>query len=938
MRTLFQAATVAGVAAELGDADDARTPLSARERPAEIPLSPAQQRLWFLNRLGDSGGQYNLPVALRLSGTLDVKALELAFADVLARHESLRTVFPDTDGQPRQEILPTADAQPELHITSLAEEDLADALARATAARFDLATQIPIRVHLFQLAPDEYVLHVTIHHIAGDGWSMAPLSRDLSTAYAARCAGTAPEWQPLPVQYADYTLWQREVLGEESDPDSVLARQIAYWRTALADAPEELALPTDRPRPARPTHRGADVPVRLDAATHQRLLTLAQSTDSSLFMVLQAGLAALLTRHGAGTDIPIGSPIAGRTDVMLDDLVGFFVNTLVLRTDTSGDPTFRELLDRVRETDLAAYAHQDLAFERLVEILNPSRSLARHPLFQVFLSLHNNPEPELDLGGIRATSHTVPIEHARFDLTVELVEAHDGRGNPSGVTGRLEFARDLFDEGSARRLADGLVRLLEAVATDPETAIGGIEILSQAERGLVLQDWNDTGREVAPGTLPGMFEAQAARTPDTVAVVFQDQSLTYAELDARANRWAHTLRTHGVREGSFVAIAAQRSLELVTALYAVTKAGAAYVPVDPEYPAERIGWILQDAQPTLILTTTEVADSLPDNKLPRLLLDTTDVCDQPATAPVRTLPDSAAAYVIFTSGSTGRPKGVVIPHTGIHNRLAWMQHTYPLDATDRVLQKTPSGFDVSVWEFFWPLQTGATLVLARPGGHKDPAYLTRLIRDQHITTAHFVPSMLQAFLTEPTTPHCTGLRQVICSGEALPTDTVTRFHHLLPHTQLHNLYGPTEASVDVTAHTTNPTTPTPPASPSAHPSGTPAPTSSTPPCAPYPSASPASSTSPASNSPTATPTAPTSPPNASPPTPTAPPASACTAPATSPAGPPTANSNTTAAPTTRSNSAASASNSAKSKPPSPPTTPSPRPPFWSGRTSPATNA
>ncbi|WP_344599126.1 condensation domain-containing protein, partial [Streptomyces violaceusniger] len=350
VRTLFQAATVAGVAAELGDADDARTPLSARERPAEIPLSPAQQRLWFLNRLGDSGGQYNLPVALRLSGTLDVKALELAFADVLARHESLRTVFPDTDGQPRQEILPTADAQPELHITSLAEEDLADALARATAARFDLATQIPIRVHLFQLAPDEYVLHVTIHHIAGDGWSMAPLSRDLSTAYAARCAGTAPEWQPLPVQYADYTLWQREVLGEESDPDSVLARQIAYWRTALADAPEELALPTDRPRPARPTHRGADVPVRLDAATHQRLLTLAQSTDSSLFMVLQAGLAALLTRHGAGTDIPIGSPIAGRTDVMLDDLVGFFVNTLVLRTDTSGDPTFRELLDRVRET------------------------------------------------------------------------------------------------------------------------------------------------------------------------------------------------------------------------------------------------------------------------------------------------------------------------------------------------------------------------------------------------------------------------------------------------------------------------------------------------------------------------------------------------------------------------------------------------------------
>ncbi|WP_370422149.1 non-ribosomal peptide synthase/polyketide synthase [Streptomyces sp. QH1-20] len=806
VRNLFQAPTVAGIAALIGSADEARTPLRAVERPAEIPLSPSQNRLWFLNRLEDAGGNYNLPVALRIEGTLNVEALKAAFTDVVSRHESLRTVFPETDGMPRQEIVPGSYVRLELHTTAVAEEDLERELTRAASAPFDLATQIPIRVHLFQLAPEAHVLLVTLHHIAGDGWSMTPLSRDLSAAYAARCAGTAPEWQPLPVQYADYTLWQREVLGDEDDPDSVVARQIAYWRENLADCPEELPLPTDRSRSARPTRSGADVPVRLDAATHQRLLAVSQESGSSLFMTLQAGVAALLTRYGAGTDVPIGSPIAGRTDAALDDLVGFFVNTLVLRTDTSGDPSFRELLGRVRETDLAAYAHQDLAFERLVELLNPSRSLARHPLFQVFLSLHNDARSALDLDGVRATDHAVPLHDARFDLMFELVETMDDRGAPAGVEGRLEYARDLFDEVTARRLADGLVRLLQTVADDPDVSMGAVAVQSAADRERVIRGWNTTTREIAAGTLPDMFEDQVARTPDATAVVFEGRTLSYAELNARSNRLAHALVERGVRTGDFVAVAAPRSLELVTALHAVLKAGAAYVPVDPDYPAERIACILEDARPAMVLTTTAVADRLPGDGVPTVLLDTPEgaAAGLPEANPARDLLANAPAYVIFTSGSTGRPKGVVVGHEGIHNRLAWGQGTFPLDATDRVLQKTPSGFDISVWEFFWPLRTGATLVLARPEGHKDPAYLADLIQDERITTAHFVPSMLQAFLAEPAAGDCTGLRRVICSGEALPSDTVQRFHRLLPGVELHNLYGPTEASVEVTAHTCEP--------------------------------------------------------------------------------------------------------------------------------------
>ncbi|MFF5128694.1 amino acid adenylation domain-containing protein [Streptomyces syringium] len=802
LRRVFEAPTVAGVAEQLGGARGARRPLTAAARPEIIPLSAAQNRLWFLNQLGRQDAVYNEAVAIRLHGRPDVPALHAALNDVVARHESLRTVYPEFAGEARQLILEPGAATVALPVEPVTPATLPTALAETARHGFDLGTEIPVRARLLTLTEDEHVLQLVVHHIACDGWSVTPFTRDLSTAYAARRAGEAPTWQPLPVQYADYVLWQRDVLGDADDRDSELAGQLRYWSETLAGLPEEVPLPTDRQRPATATYEGGRVTFRLSPDTQDKLRALAAANGASMFMLAQAGVAALLTRYGAGTDIPVGSLIAGRTDAALDDLVGFFVNTLVLRTDTSGDPTFRELLGRVRETDLAAYAHQDLSFERLVEALNPTRSLARHPLFQTALDVQSGDTSRLELAGLDADSELMDTGSARFDLFFRLVEENASDGSAAGIAGRLEFARDLFDEGSARRLAEGLVGLLEAVAADPGVSIGAVEVQSAAERGLVVEGWNATGREMAAGTLPRAFEAQVARTPDATAVVFEGECLSYAELDARANRLAHELVARGVTGGDFVAVAAPRSLELMVALYAVVKAGAAYVPVDPDYPAERIGWILEDARPALLLTTVEVAPALPKTGVPTLLLDTADgiAADRPDTAPERVVPENAAAYVIFTSGSTGRPKGVVVGHEGIHNRLEWMQDTYRLDASDRVLQKTPSGFDVSVWEFFWALRTGATLVLARPEGHKDPAYMARLIQDENITTVHFVPSMLQAFLADPAAGDCTNLRRVICSGEALPADAVQRFHDLLPGVELHNLYGPTEASVDVTAH------------------------------------------------------------------------------------------------------------------------------------------
>jgi hypothetical protein len=567
------------------------------ERPAEIPLSYAQRRLWFLDRLeggGEGAGSatYVIPLAVRLKGELDRAALLAALQDVVERHESLRTIFPERHGVPRQEILPASGVRVGLAIERVSAGSVAEALSLAAGRGFDLSREVPLRAHLFELSLDEHVVLLVLHHIAGDGWSLGPLGRDLSRFYDARRSGVSAGLEPLSVQYADYTLWQRAVLGEESDGGSAIARQLSFWTQTLRGVPDQIDLPSDRSRPAVSSYRGGSVGLELSAELHRGLLKLSRGSGASLFMALQAGLVALLTRLGAGEDIAIGSPIAGRTDSALDDLVGFFVNTLVLRTDSSGNPRFRELLGRVRTTNLLAYSHQDVPFERLVEVVNPARSLSRHPLFQVMLAFQNEASPGLALSGLQASDEPVAMASAKFDLSVSLSERRDAAGGAAGIVGVLEYSSDLFDRGSVAALGERLLRLLEGAVSGPERAIGSLEILSGSERRRILSLWNASEHAVAPSTLPALFAAQAQRTPDAVAVVYEERRLSYAALEAHSNQLAHHLRGLGVGPETVVGLCVERSVEMVIGLLGILKAGGAYLPLDPGYPVERLSFML----------------------------------------------------------------------------------------------------------------------------------------------------------------------------------------------------------------------------------------------------------------------------------------------------------------------------------------------------------
>uniref|UniRef100_UPI00083133A4 non-ribosomal peptide synthetase n=1 Tax=Actinomadura macra TaxID=46164 RepID=UPI00083133A4 len=750
-----------------------------------IPLSFAQRRLWLLAQLEGSSRTYNSVIAMELHGPVDVAALGIALRDVVERHESLRTVFPAVDGEPHQRILDPRDLDWELEVRQVEAADVPDAVARAGQHVFDLSVAVPVRAVLLQVSADEHVMLMVLHHIATDAWSHRPLARDVATAYAARSRGEAPAWEPLPVQYADYALWQRELLGEESDPGSRMSVQVGYWRRALSGIPEELTLPTDRPRPAVAGYRGHREPFQIPVEVHWRLVELARGEGVTLFMVLQTALAVLLSRLGAGTDIPLGSAVAGRTDEGLDDLVGFFVNTLVIRADLAGDPQFREALSRVRRTTLDAFAHQDVPFERLVEELAPTRSLARHPLFQVMLVLQNTGAVSLDLAGVTARPLPSHLPVAKFDVEMVLEETFDDRGRPAGLDGTVIGAEDLFDPPSVARIARWFTQVLNVVTAVPDVRLHAVEVLSEDERSQVLVEWNDTAAELEPGTLPDLVEAQARRSPDAVAVVFEGIELTYAELDARADRLARHLIERGVGAESLVAVALERGVELVVALLGVLKSGAAYLPVNPEDPADRIALLLEDAAPALVLDDPEAVArwSVPDG----------------GGRAARPIDGRSAAYVIYTSGSTGRPKGVLVSHQSVANRVLWMRGHHRIGAGDRVMQKTPTVFDVSVWEFWCTLISGAALVVARPGGHRDPGYVAGLVREQGVSVLHFVPSMLEAFLLHPDVGELPSLRQVVCSGEALPLGVQSRFFATFDDVALHNLYGPTEAAVDVTA-------------------------------------------------------------------------------------------------------------------------------------------
>ncbi|MFD9865440.1 amino acid adenylation domain-containing protein, partial [Streptomyces alboflavus] len=742
-----------------------------------IPLSFAQRRLWFIHRFEGPSATYNIPLVLRLTGALDVDAMRAAIGDVVERHESLRTLIAEApDGTPHQQIVPLSEASFDVPLMDVPADEWRAAVAKAAAHTFDLGVEIPVRATLFRTDPQEHVLVLVLHHIAGDGESAAPLARDISAAYTARRTNGTPDWPELPIRYVDYTLWQQELLGDEGDPESLLAQQFAYWRDELDGVPQPMPLPIDRPRPPAAGYHGGSVSFTVGAEVLARVERLAKDRGASVPMVLQSALAVLLGAHGSGDDITMGSPIAGRTEEGLADMVGFFLNTWVLRVDLSGNPTFEQVLDQVKDKALTAYDNQDAPFERLVELLNPDRSTAYHPLFQVMFAWQEG-WPSFALPGLQVELEQVPTETAKFDLSFNLSAVTvDGRRE---VRGTIEYATELFERGTAQAMAERFARVLHLLTAEPDRPLHALSVMDQDEQRRVLGGGFGEHRVLRDGTLAGGFEEQVERTPERTALVFEGESMTYRELDAQANRLAHWLLERGAGAETFVAIRMPRSFDLLVAILGVLKSGAAYLPIEVDQPTERVEYILSDAAPVLLL------EELPD----------ISECDDDNPG-VEVLPEHAA-YMIYTSGSTGGPKGVVVPNQSIMNRLEWGHGEYGLTEQHRMLLKTSVGFDVSVPEIFWPLLVGAVLVVARPDGHRDPAYLAELIQEQRITEVDFAPSMLAAFLAEPTAERCVSLRRVEAAGEGLPVELANQFLSVLPGAELHNLYGPTEAAVEV---------------------------------------------------------------------------------------------------------------------------------------------
>ncbi|MFB7582626.1 amino acid adenylation domain-containing protein [Streptomyces hydrogenans] len=772
---LFATPTVAGLAATLaGTAGQEAPVLAAAPRPDRVPLSWAQQRLWFVNRMDPLGWTYNLPVVLRLAGPLDRTALAAAVEDLTARHEPLRTVFDERDGRPYQRVLPAVPADGLIRVLDVDEAGLDEAVRAACREPFDITADVPVRVRLLRTAPERHVLVLVLHHIAGDGWSMRPLAQDLSAAYAARTAGTAPAWSPLPVQYADYALWQRDLLTTAHQE-----RMTDFWRDHLAGLPEELALPYDRPRPSGADHDGALLPLRIPASLHTDLVALAQRSRTTLFMVLHAALAALFTRLGAGTDIPIGTVVAGRGDDQLDDLVGFFVNNLVLRTDTAGDPTFRELLERVRTDDVAALSHQELPFDRLVEALNPVRALGRHPLFQTMLVLQNNADAGFALSGLDTEVVRSTPSAAQLDLFVNLTDTYRADGGADGMAGEIVYRTGLFDAETVRTLADRFLRVLRAVAADPDRRLGGLDVLGDGERDTVLRSWNATERPLADASLPRLFAARAAAAPDAVAVT-GPVTLTYAELDRRANHLAHRLVAAGAAPDRPVALLQRRSAGLVVSMLAVLKAGAAYLPLPSAAPRDRLRLMAEQAGATLLVTDDPAGAWAGPTVL-------TPGDGESSGAPGPDPHPDQAAYVMFTSGSTGRPKAVVLTHRNtagfVRDRL-WR-------AGGTVLMHSATGFDASVHEIWTPLLTGGTVVVA-PGENLDGAALADAVASYGVDRIWLTSGLFGALAEDP---ECfAGVREVLTGGDVVPPAAVTRLLERHPDLTVRALYGPTETT------------------------------------------------------------------------------------------------------------------------------------------------
>jgi len=811
VRDVFEHPTVRALVRCLDDREHVEAPLVARERPPVLPLSPGQKRLWFIDRFEGASATYNIPVTIGLTGELDVEALDAALLDLIARHEVLRTVFGDVDGEPGQLIRPLPEGPVMVrHTTS---PDRLEAMAAdAVGHVFDLATEAPVRAQLFTTGPTTHTLLLVMHHIAADGLSMRPLIADLSEAYAARAQGRAPGWRPLAVQYADYTLWQREVLGEASDPDSVMGSQLTYWRTNLADLPEEIPLPADRPRPTGPAAYGSEADARVDVDTHRRLVDLARAENVTLFMIAQAAVATVLHLGGAGIDIPLGTPVGGRGDDALDPLIGFFVNTLVLRTDLGGNPTLRELLGRTRGVALSAYSHQDVPFDRVVDELKPSRSALRHPLFQTSVTFGPEAGESMTLPGLRATVGFADADAAaKFDLGFAFLERRDPHDAPDGLTVQVEYSTGMFDRATPQRLATAVADVLRVLVKRPDARLSDLAASTPEEYDLVVRQWNATATDITgPATVHEIFEAQADRTPDAAALAFHDDVLTYAELDASANRLAHRLIADGAHPGDVIGIGVARGPELICALMAALKAGCAYTLLDPTHPVERRRALAAQAEAVILIVSgpsTDLADPAPGTggEWRTIRLDDPAEAALLAAAPERRpgVPVSAdaPAAVMFTSGSTGRPKGVATPHRAIvatHTATTYLDH----GPQQVFLQCSPVPWDAFALEVFSALLHGGLCVL-QPGQSPDLTLIEELNARHGVTLLQLSTSLFNAMVDEGS-PVFSQVPHVMIGGEVASPTHVGRALARHPGLRITNGYGPVESLGFTTVHAVDP--------------------------------------------------------------------------------------------------------------------------------------
>lgn len=767
-----------------------------RDRGRPYRLSPLQERIWFMQELNPDLAVYNECEAARLHGELNISALERALNAVVTRHDILRTTFQMVDGQPMAVVhenwtllLKTIELSG-LSVTE-GETELERLLISEPRVHYRLQDEPAIRATLIRFAPDDHVFILMMHHLICDWSSLGVLWRELATLYRGFSSGQLVDLPSLPIEHGDYAVWQREHLTETR-----LAEDLAFWKEKLKGAPPLLELPSDRPRPQVFSYRGARRRFRTNHTLTESLKRFSRREKKSLFGLFTAALKALLYRYAGNQDVSVGIPLAERDRPELQSLIGFMLHTHVLRTKLSGEMTFRELLARVQKGTLELYEHRAAPFDQVVRAVQPERNLSYSPLFQVMLNWRDREQDLSFIGmqGLRIESVLAESRTSKFDLTLTLTDMGDE------IWMEVEYSTDLFDEARIARMIGHYQTLLEAVVTNPEQRLDELPLLTGPERNELLVEWNKTNVDYATDVcLHELFERQVRRTPEAVAVEFKGKRFSYRELNERANQLAHYLREMGVGPDTLVGVALERSLEMVVGLYGVLKAGGAYVPIDPEYPQDRVTFMLEDAGVPVLLSKNSMIGQLSryHGRVVCLDTDSEQIAHQDLANLTRTTVSDNLAYMIYTSGSTGRPKGAMNTHRGICNRLLWMQDQYGLADSDKVLQKTPFSFDVSVWEFFWPLLVGARLVVAEPGCHRDAAYLVKLIREQAITVLHFVPSMLRMFLEQPEVEQCQSLRHVMCSGEALPYDLQEQFFRLLT-SQLHNLYGPTEAAVDVT--------------------------------------------------------------------------------------------------------------------------------------------